>query len=215
VGDSGEGSADQTHVSVPGRAGRESRPGIEIHRPRTLDTDIRHGIPVTSLTQTLLDLTRYDQRQLKSYLRQSERLHKLDVPAFADTVDALPPSSPKGARWRRILREYVPDEGLTESDLEAAFFELCAKYGIPAPTLQRTLGTKRLDFYWDDVNLIVEVDGRESHDTHVAYVEDRRRDRELKAQGHEVIRFAYSEIVGAPFGAAKDVQAARARLAKQ
>ena len=49
------------HVTIPGDTGRARRPGIRIHRSITLaveDTTRHRGIPVTTPTRTVVDLSR-------------------------------------------------------------------------------------------------------------------------------------------------------------
>lgn len=55
---------------------------------------------------------------------------------------------------------------------------------------------------------MVEVDGRGSHDTHIAFAEDRARDRFLTAAGYRVLRFTYADVTRRADGVAADLRRA-------
>ena len=57
----------------------------------------------------------------------------------------------------------------------------------------------------ESIKIIVECDGFEYHNSPVAFVHDRKRDRALKNKGYEVLRFAGAEIHGGPVAASVDV----------
>jgi Transcriptional regulator, AbiEi antitoxin len=66
------------HVTVPGDPGRRRRPGVHIHRSRTLtpaDTTVHHGIPITEPHRTLADLAQtLNGRPLEHAVNLAERL---------------------------------------------------------------------------------------------------------------------------------------------
>jgi very-short-patch-repair endonuclease len=51
-----------------------------------------------------------------------------------------------------------------------------------------------VDFLWRQARLVVEVDGYRYHATRAAFETDRARDRDLKARGIDVLRFADREV---------------------
>jgi very-short-patch-repair endonuclease len=181
---------------VPTHVGRKKPRGVDLHRVATLqpnDVTERSAIPVTTLPRTLADLAGVlDDKQLKSAVRQSERIHRLDLAELRVSLDAFPRTSARHARLRRLLDAYVP--AATDSELEAAFLELCADHGLPMPETQVPIGRYRVDFLWRDLNLVVETDGRDAHDGFIAFRDDRVRDRALKAAGLEVLRFTGAEV---------------------
>jgi very-short-patch-repair endonuclease len=185
--------------------------GVHVHRAATLqanDVTTRNAIPVTTLQRTLIDLAAVlDEKLLKSALRQSERVHTLDLAQVRVSLDDHPRSSPRPALLRRLLDAYVP--GNTENDLEAAFLELCAKHGLPTPETQVPIGPHRVDFLWRDLHLVVETDGRDTHDGFVAFRDDRVRDRALQAAGFDVLRFTGAEVFREPAAVARELKAAR------
>lgn len=203
-------------VSVPTPGGRPGPRGIDLRRAATLraeDVTARSAVPVTTLPRTLVDLAGVlDARRLKSAVRQAERVHKLDLVRLRVSLDDAPQNSHRHARLRRLLGDYVPRSGWTESDIEANFLELCARHGLPRPETQAPIGPYRADFLWRDLRLVVEIDGRETHGGFVAFREDRVRDRAMKAGGFEVLRFAATEVAGEPSKVVREVAAAMARL---
>jgi very-short-patch-repair endonuclease len=52
----------------------------------------------------------------------------------------------------------------------------------------------RLDLFWPDEGLVVEVDGPE-HRGRLAFAEDRRRDVKLQLLGHDVLRFTNDQVL--------------------
>ena len=81
-------SRHPSHVRISSRCGDNAPnaaqpPGIALHRPRRLhpeDCAVEYGIPVTSISRTLLDLAEIVQRRrLRHALEESERLGKFDL----------------------------------------------------------------------------------------------------------------------------------------
>jgi very-short-patch-repair endonuclease len=209
-----EGSEARPHVSVPTQSGRMTPRGVCLHRAATLgpeDVTMRGGLPVTTLRRTLLDQTLLvDTRQLRALLREAEYRHALDLAELRRSLD-VPGRSPRHGRLRRTLDAWVPGIGLTETELEAKFLELCARRRIPLPQVQVRHGDHRPDFLWREARLIVEVDGYEAHRGRIAFQTDRARDRALKAQGYDVLRFTWAEVVAQPAMVARELKAALER----
>ena len=55
-----------------------------------------------------------------------------------------------------------------------------------------------VDFHWPDAKLIVETDGRATHDNPFAFERDRQRDLELKLAEWEVIRITWRQLRDEP-----------------
>jgi very-short-patch-repair endonuclease len=60
------------------------------------------------------------------------------------------------------------------------------------------IGAHEVDFFWPDLNLIVETDGRATHLTPQAFEDDRHRDAELAMLGYRVLRFTRRQVVYEP-----------------
>jgi hypothetical protein len=180
-------------VIRPGRSGATGPAGVHLRHSTTLtpqDLTYRRGIPTTTMVRTIVDCARrLDPDAVKAMLRQAERqrfdLRKLDRPGTPKTL-------------RAVLGRYVLGSGFSANELEARFLELCAEAGLPLPIAQRPFGDSRaeiyIDFVWPDVGLIVETDGRESHDGFIASSDDRARDRRMFRAGYITLRFTWNDI---------------------
>jgi len=67
-------------------------------------------------------------------------------------------------------------------------------FRLPAPEVNRKIGTDEVDFVWAQARLIVETDGWQAHGTRQAFERDRRRDAELVAKGWRVLRISYGRL---------------------
>jgi very-short-patch-repair endonuclease len=183
------------HVTIPTEA-RRRRPGIVIHRSRTLDSNQvtrRNGIPVTTPSRTLSDLRRtLPEPQFAAALRQAEFLRL------------------------QIADELGPDR--TRSELEARFLAICRRHRLPRPDVNVRAGPFIVDFLWPDEALIAELDGYRGHGTRSAFEADRARDAELSALGYAVIRFTWRQLGDAASVAVtlrRLLRARRSRLARR
>jgi very-short-patch-repair endonuclease len=86
-----------------------------------------------------------------------------------------------------------------ESGGEAQFYRLMKDSGIPLPQLQvvidTSLGPKRLDAYWEQFRLGVEIDGRSVHAQRDAFENDRTRQNAIHATGELIIRFSVRQVM--------------------
>lgn len=189
-------------VTVP-RRGNGSRPGLHIHRSRTLipaDITTVDGIPCTTVARTLLDLAAGEpSRRLQRAVNQAEVLQVFDGFAIANQLERHPRSS-AAAKLRAVLDEYREGEAPTESNLEDRFVELCQERGLPAPERQVHVMLDdgeppiKVDFLWREHRLILETDGRAFHQTRQAFESDRRRDQRLTLAGWRVVRVSDRQL---------------------
>jgi very-short-patch-repair endonuclease len=70
--------------------------------------------------------------------------------------------------------------------------------GLPLPQVNQWLGDKEVDFVWPEHDLIAEIDGYADHGGPNALRTDRKRDRELKLKGWEVLRFTWADVTDDP-----------------
>jgi very-short-patch-repair endonuclease len=162
------------HVTVPSKA--RHRPGIQVHRSRTLVPAAltrRAGIPVTTASRTLADLRRIlPQPQFAAALRQAEFLGlPLDPALEADH---------------------------TRSELEARFLRLCRRHRLPRPEANVPIGPCTVDCLWRDRRLVVELDGHRAHGSRAAFEADRERDAYLTRLGFSVVRFTWRQVTRSP-----------------
>ena len=154
------------HLSVPGTAPHR-RPGVVVHRRRVLTPErivVRHGIPVTALPLTLVDVAAQGlpDRQLEAAINQTDALDLLDPPALRAELNALAGQAGV-ARLRALLDRHT--FRLTDSELERMFLRLVRRAGLPDPQTQRYASGWRVDFLWPDLGLVVETDSLRYHRT--------------------------------------------------
>jgi hypothetical protein len=164
-----------------------TRPRIETHRGRlaTADRTVQRGIPVTSVSRTIVDVGHLlDDESLERVVREAQFRGLWNETAIRDALSRR--SSP---RVRASLGDVAP----TQTRLEDRFLRLCDRHGIPRPLTQQG-ARPRLDFVWPAHRLVVEVDGWESHRTRVAFQQDRTTTNALQLDGFVVLRFTWEDV---------------------
>ena len=104
-----------------------------------------------------------------------------------------------------FINGQVPSTELkkTESPIEAKFYSAACAYGwVLEP--QHRVGEYRLDFADTKRKVAIELDGHEFHKTKKQRTRDASRERDLKSQGWDVIRFTGSEVHRSPFSCVED-----------
>lgn len=78
---------------------------------------------------------------------------------------------------------------------------------------QYGVGSYRLDFAIPDIKFAIEIDGLAYHNGQDSFMRDRKRQRDLEADGWRVIRFAAKEVMNDPWQCVMEsaTQAARVR----
>ena len=203
-------SSAYVHVTVPTAAGRRRRRGIVVHRCASLgptDVDVRQGIAVTSASRTLLDLAgMLTPTRLERAVEQTLALRLFDLRAV-EAVLAASPRRPGATALARIVAEIHHEPSLTRRELEALMLDLCDAHGIERPEVNVLVDGLEVDFLWRAQRLIVETDGREYHETPVAFHRDRERDERLTVLGYRVVRFTYRRLVHQPAAVAATLRA--------
>jgi very-short-patch-repair endonuclease len=186
--------APKIEVTIPKRRGGRPRQGLVIHRIptlRTCETTTRDGIPVTSPVRTILDLAcRLPRRQLERALDQAERLNLCTEEGLDEIVRAHAGRPGTGA-LSILLREHRVGSTATRNDFEERFLSLCRTHHLPQPEVSVPLLDYVVDFLWPGASLVVEVDGRGTHGTRLAFQADRDRDGRLAVAGYRVVRFTW------------------------
>jgi very-short-patch-repair endonuclease len=189
------------------------RPRCGVTRGRGFASrDIRHrlAIPVTCVERTIVDL--------------AARLTVERLEAVVDTAFV------KGLTTADVLRRYIRERGLTrlrgvgrlrrllddrengvpESELERRFERLVGKFRLPAPDRQVRVGRRRVDFMYETFKVIVELDGRASHERRADFEDDRVRQNEiaLALKDYVLLAFTWEQVTIHPEYVAQTVQAA-------
>ena len=203
------GSA-RVHVTVPTDGGRRRRRDIVVHRSLTLspaDVVDDHVIARTSVSRTLLDLAgMLGPGPLERAVERSLALRLFDLRAVEAVLDANPRRRGAGT-LARIVDSVHYEPPLTRSELEALMRDLCDAHGIPRPEVNVLVDGLEVDFLWRAQRVIVETDGREQHETPIAFHRDRERDERLTVLGYRVVRFTYRRLVEQPTAVAATLRA--------
>ena len=89
----------------------------------------------------------------------------------------------------------------SESALESLSRATFHEHGVPAPRIQVEVrgasGRRyRVDFLWDEWQLIGEADGADKYVDRAALLAEKRREDDLREAGYGFVRWSYAEIVG-------------------
>jgi very-short-patch-repair endonuclease len=183
-----------------GRRGLAVKPGIALHHVRYLPAGYctkRHGIPVTSVGRTLLDLAEVlDPTRLGRSFEEAERLQLLDLRPLQEMLRRSRGRRGLGTMRRLVAAQAGPPD--TRSELERRFLDLCRDAELPQPQInQRVLGFE-VDAYWPSAKLVVELDGFAFHRTRAAFERDRARDAALQLAGFRVLRITHNRLLDEP-----------------
>jgi hypothetical protein len=177
---------------------RRSPTGITVHHPTTLaprDIKTQEGIRVTSPARTLLDIARrLTPKSLTRAVNNALSSPWLTEAQLAELIQRNPthPST-------RLLAPFVDDhQGLTRSELEDAFKEFCAAYGLPMPKLNHMLNGYIVDAYFETEQLIVELDSWTFHSSRRAFETDRTRDADALTRGIPTVRITHERLSNRP-----------------
>lgn len=183
-------------------ATRRHRPlsGVKLHhtaRWLPVDRRLRDGIPVSSPSRSLFDAgADLSEYQLTRHIHEAAYHQRLDVDSCLELCERLP--TLRSARvMRGALELYLAGSAGVRSSLEMRMLTRLRELGVPTPDLNKRIqvGTRsfELDFYWDTIQLNVEVDGP-GHARPPAQRADAARDAHLAAHGIWVIRSTSSNL---------------------
>jgi hypothetical protein len=168
---------DGLEVTVPAY---RNRPGIIVHTsslPRDEVTTV-HGIPVTTVPRTLLDLAAaLPPHQLERVINEAEVQGLTDPLSLPDLIARYPRR--KGVATIKAILDTGPS--FTPSELESRFLAFTRQARVTSPLLNAHLLGFECDCVWPKQRVIVELDGHATHSTREAFEQDRARDRTLQA----------------------------------
>ena len=189
-------------VTVP-RTGRPTATGIVIHRTGTLeapDVARRHGIPVTTVARTLLDLGAILPPPVLAVTTEDACIrHLVSPPDLVATLERLAKPGRRGARaLRTVVGQLVPPADL-DSRLEHDLLLLIRAAGAPPPVAHHEItlvGGRRaeFDFAWPPLRIAVEADGRRWHATSADFQSDLARHNAVTATGWRLYRFGWADV---------------------
>jgi len=192
-------------VTVPNQKGRKID-GVRCRRcryPEPEEIEVQRGVACTRPARTLVDLAgMVGLKTLRKTVGRAAIRKRLDLQA----VD-LAMHNARGRRGLRALElallPYRTKDGKVpdlRSDFETLVLPQLLDMGLPRPGCNVWLhieGERLLvDFFWEQARVVVETDGRETHETPMAFQDDRRRDQFLAAAGYRVLRVTWHQIHG-------------------
>lgn len=180
-------------VDVVAPRTRHPRPGIRLHRARSLDArDTTHvsGIPTTTVARTALDVAATEPpHRLERLLAQADRLGLYDGRA----LEAVLARNGGHAGIGALRAQTGTTPMLTRSELEAILLDLARAHDLGAilsdhPMHLPGAGPVVVDFFLPRAGLVIEVDSWTHHRSRASLEADRARDLELTALGHRPVR---------------------------
>jgi very-short-patch-repair endonuclease len=177
------------------------------------------GIPMVAPADTLVQLAPFIRLKRLSWLTDELLLgKKVDIRVLRAAFGRLAPSCRGMKGLRAVLHDHAPGEPVPESKLERLFMEFAETYHLPPFKRQINLPGRdqrpgRVDFFWPDVRLIVEVDGRRWHARFEDFERDHKRDLHFLALGYPTARITWTMLTEDPDTVAADLLAARAQVA--
>jgi hypothetical protein len=152
------------------------------------DRTVRDGIPVTSLSRTILDLAVGESvRDIKRQIQRGDDFKVFDLREMHDLLDRS--NGHRGApKVRAALEIYDETPVFTRSGLERRFYEVVTAAGLPSPAMNYVVAGYEIDAYWARARFGVELDVFETHGSRLSFEEDRERDDELLLAGIETTR---------------------------
>jgi very-short-patch-repair endonuclease len=185
------------HVTIP-RRGVRARAGLAVHSTRSLpraEVTTRERIATTTVECCLLDLAgTASPARVERAVEQAFALRLLREPAL-EAVIGRAAGRAGTAELRELMGSLLGDLPSTRSELERRFVKLVSGAGLPAPLVNRRVEGHLVDFHWPRERLVVETDGRRTHDTPYGFHNDHRRDLDLELGRWHVIRLTWRQVV--------------------
>ncbi len=159
------------------------------------DVTRQRGVPATTRARTVLDLApRLTEKALTRLVNDARRENHLRLEALGDVLDRNPLH-----HGTKLLRRFVDDpRNPTDSPFEDEFMAFVKKYGLPTPQTNIWLHSRKVDVFYPEASLIVELDGRDFHDDEDAFRDDRERDTENLKHGLITMRITADRLKLSP-----------------
>jgi hypothetical protein len=176
-----------------------TRRGIKVRSRPSLPSQSlvhRHGIPVTTPVQTLIDLaTELKELRLERAVNEADKLDLVDPETLRRALDGYV-GMPGVKTLRTLLDRHT--FRLSDSDLEVFFRPLALAAGFALPLSKYWVLDYEVDFWFPDHGLVVETDGLRYHRTPAQQARAVKRDQTHTAAGLRVLRFTHWQIAYEP-----------------
>lgn len=181
-------------VHVVTTKARRSRPGVVVHRTRSLPAGdvLSYGrlLRVTDDARTLID--RADRCSFRELRGLADHLRRLPV-AQLEAKQARLPSRAGHARIRRLI---TTQDARARFPLERRLTAYLEHHGLPQPDARNEVIVPGLetDAVYRGPRLALELDSRSHHQRQAEMEEDKRRDRRYRRAGWIPIRVMWEEL---------------------
>jgi hypothetical protein len=190
---------DVETVTRPGSGGPRKVDGVRVHRSDLLrgDWTTLHGIPVTTVPRTLVDLAAHVPAALLARcVREAIRLETTTVVEIMEALTTRYRGRRGSRRLKRVVTRYA---GLpldrARSGTEVRALVLLRDASRPMPELNAKVAGVEADLVWRSHRLIVELDGGPFH---LDRGEDARKEAIWRDAGFTVRRLASEEVRDEP-----------------
>lgn len=182
--------------------------GVDVRRSRSFrpqDIEVAGGLPVTSLTRTLIDLAgELDDDHLEDALDDAIRRGAVRAKSLLHRIDGGPRRGVEGIGRLRELLGVRTGRSVAESRPENALRRLLVRKGLGDPEIQYVVRDRggrivaRVDLAYPDERVAIEYDGYRHHTGRKAYSRDSWRQAGLEEAGWVVRRFTSSDLDECP-----------------
>jgi very-short-patch-repair endonuclease len=181
-------------IAIPEHARRSPQPGRVCRRVRGLADNVGHvdNIPVVSLPLLFVNLAgRLAPGALEAALNEADKRELIHVERLRKEIEELG-GRPGVAKLRRTIDRAT--FRYTDSELERATRPIFRAAGLGEPLTRQRVNGWRVDFWWPELNLVIETDGGRFHRTPFQQRQDRRRDQAHTLAGTACLRFTHGQI---------------------
>jgi very-short-patch-repair endonuclease len=148
--------------------------------------------------RTLVDLSHTDPDAAEVALDAALRMGSVSLQVLNDYVDLAANQKVRGsAALRRLLSVRGDDEALSESEMESLYGRVTRIGSIPMGVRQAPrdgVRKGRVDIWYPEQNLVVELDGRKWHSSRRELKRDKRYDNLLNVSGKRVLRLNWEDL---------------------
>jgi len=152
------------------------------------------------------------ERQLERLISEANKLELIDPDVLRTRLERR-----RGEPGVRPLRELLDRHGflLSDSDLEIFFGRIVRGAKLPMPLSKQWVNGHEVDFYWPDLELVVEADSLRYHRMASTQSRDLERDQIHTATGLTTLRFSHYQVARKPHVVRRVLQETMGRLGRR
>jgi hypothetical protein len=183
-------------VHLTSRSPRHGKRPFVVHHSDLAPADrtIRDGIPVTSVSRTILDLSiGRSTREIGRYIESADDGKVFDLREMRGLLERS--NGHRGvAKVQAALDAYRPQRKFTRSGFERRFLEVVREAGLPEPAMNVFVAGHEIDAYWEAAHFGVELDTFETHGSRLSFEDDRVRDDDFLHAGIATTRVTETRL---------------------